>query len=175
VPEFPDGIRKNLLFSLNYALRFKTSIKWRKQPATSETAAEELVTYLEGSNYVVMNGPVNKRGHGTPGPTFETSEQAETRMARHHVNQLYLQRVQQDVEDGLEPEAARNYGHKLIADLRRDELFRDLRESIFKNELMNFGGMVLQLSHYKGKLQPTQSHALENIWEALYAYTPKEL
>lgn len=175
--DFPNEIRKDLLFDLSFALRFRTFLKWKKKTATSEQTAEQLVAHLERANYVVMRGPRSREVASFPGPSLypEVAEAMETRMARRHIHQMFLERVQQDVENGLEPEAARAYGNKLVTDIRRHEQFRDLPEDGFKAQLRDFGGMVLQLSSYKGKLQPVQAHAFQNIWEALYSYSPKEL
>lgn len=99
----------------------------------------------------------------------------EKRKARNQIHRLYLERVQSDVEKGLEPKDAHAYGRKMIADMKRDELFHDFSNELFMDQLRSFGSMILELSNYKGRLQPVQAHALQNIWEALYNYSPKEL
>ncbi len=166
---FPDTIRKNLMFDLNYALRHRcTGLKWQRNDPCSEIAAETLVKHLEGSNYFIIRGPSHKPAT-TPGPTIEFQK------AHQALRERYLKRINDAVSDGLGPEDARAFGEKMISDLCEEELFRPFSDADFKRELVDFGAMLLQLSHYRSRQHdPAAALAFENIWHVLYHYKKKE-
>lgn len=140
-----------------------------------ELVAEQVTAQLELKNYVVMRGPVSQSRMTQPGPMYTGGANGNLNMTRDQIHHTCVGQIHQDVNDGLEPDAARDYGRKFIAELRGNSFFAALSHEDFKQELRDIGGMILQLSEYKSRLQPSQSLALQNIWEAFYYYHPKEL